>query len=97
MSAISCLFQNSNDKVLRDIYNKLIAPYEAALDISDYTGLQRLCYDRKYAHFVADYMLMLPGFTPQCGITFVPRAFYPGTMAIGMPKQSPYLGLMNFM
>jgi hypothetical protein len=83
--------------VLREIYSKLIAPYEAALDISDYTGLQRLCYDRKYAHCVSDYMLLLPAFMPPCSITFVPRAFYPGAMAIGMAKKNPYRGLLNFM
>jgi hypothetical protein len=97
MSATGCLFQNSTDKVLREIYNKLIAPYEAALDISDYTGLQRLCSDRKYAHCVSDYMLLLPLFMPPCSITFVPRAFYPGTMAIGMAKMNPYRGIMDFM
>jgi hypothetical protein len=97
MSAKSRLFQNSSDKVLRGIYTKLIAPYEAALDISDYTGLQRLCYDRKYAHCVPDYLLLLPMFLPPCSITFVPRAFYPGAMAIGVAHGSPYLGLLNFM
>jgi hypothetical protein len=83
--------------VLRGIYDKLIAPYEFVLDFYDLPGLQRLCYDRKYAHCLPDYMLLLPGFMPPCSFTFVPRAFYPGSMAIAMVKKSPYLGLMNFM
>jgi hypothetical protein len=96
-NTVRCLFQNSSDELLRDIYRKLIAPFEATLDLNDYPGLQRLCYDRNYAHLASDYMLLLPGCLPQCSITLVPQAFYPGTMAIATAKRSPYLGLLNFM
>ncbi|XP_021923392.1 probable glutamate receptor isoform X2 [Zootermopsis nevadensis] len=90
-------FKNSSNELLRDIYWKMIAPHEATLELTDFPGLQRLCYDRNYAHLASDYMLVLPGYLPQCSITLVPQAFYPGTMALATVKRSPYLGLLNYM
>jgi hypothetical protein len=91
------MFQNSSDVVLQDIYRKLIAPYEAQFEPYDVTGIHGICKERNYAYMVSDYVLMIPGHMPQCSITLVPHAFYPGTMAIGAAKRSPYLGILNFL
>jgi len=90
------LFQNSSDKVLRDIYKKLIAPHEANFGVIDSFGLPTICSDKKYAHFVSAYILMIPGNLPSCSFTFIPRAYYPGMFTIATAKRSPYRGILNF-
>jgi hypothetical protein len=90
------LFQNSSDKVLKDIYAKLIAPNEAVLDLNDWGGFTRLCHDRNYAHFASAYMLLIPGYLPPCNIKLIPRAFYPGMFTIATAKRSSYRGILNY-
>jgi hypothetical protein len=91
-----CIFQESKVKLLKQIYEKLIAPHESTLTISDLKGLRRLCYDKKYAHMTVDYNLLKKGYPPNCSITFIPDAYFTGVLAIPTAKESPYLGLLNY-
>lgn len=89
------MFQRSSDKLLRRIYDRLIAPHESTLSFSDVEGLQRLCYERKYAHMTSDYNLMKKGYMPNCSVSLIPEAFFRGLLAIPIAKNGPYLGLFN--
>jgi hypothetical protein len=82
--------------VLKDIYVKKIAPHEDNFEAWDYVGLEELCIDNKYAYFISAYMLLIPGFLPNCSFTFIPRAYYPGMFSIPTAKRSPYRGILNF-
>jgi hypothetical protein len=90
------VFQKARVKLLQDIYERLIAPYEHTLFNSDVEGLRRLCYDKKYAHMTTDYNLLKEGYMPNCSISKIPRALFLGFIAIPMKKKSPYLGLLNY-
>ena len=90
------LFQNSSNKLFRDIYEKLIAPHEATFLIFDLYGLFLVCNEKKYAHFGSAYMLLIPTFRPNCSFTLIPRAYYPGMFTIATSKRSPYRGILNF-
>jgi len=81
--------------VLKDIYKKLIAPHEVHFGYMDSFGLPMICSDKKYAHFVSAYMLLIPQNLPSCSFTFIPRAYYPGMFTIAMAKRSPYRGILN--
>ena len=89
------MFQASKEKLLKLIYNRLIAPHESTLNFSNIEGLRRLCYEKKYAHMVSDYTLLREGFMPNCSISLIPKAFMRGWLAIPLAKKSPYLGLLN--
>lgn len=90
------MFQESSVKLLKNIYRKLIAPHESSLIFSDVEGLQRLCYDKKYAHMTSDYNLLREGYAPNCRISKITDAFIRGLLAIPMAKGSPYLGIFNY-
>jgi hypothetical protein len=90
------MFQTSTDSHLKIIYDRLIAPHESTLTFSDIEGLQRLCYEKKYAHITSDYNLLREGFLPNCSISLIPKAFTRRLLAIPLAKKSPYLGLLNY-
>jgi hypothetical protein len=90
------VFQESRVKLLKNIYRRLIAPHESTLIFSDVEGLQRLCYDKKYAYMTSDYNLLRERYAPNCSISQITHAFFPGLIAIPMAKGSPYLGLFNY-
>jgi hypothetical protein len=83
-------------KLLKNIYKRLIAPYESTFLQSDVEGLRRLCYEKKYAYMTSTYNLMKKGYMPNCSVSLIPHAFYPGLLAIPMAKRSPYRGLLNY-
>jgi len=81
---------------MRDIYEKLIAPHEAELEFYDLIGLHLICSEKKYAHLVSAYILMIPINRITCSFTLIPRAYYPGMYTIALAKKSPYRGIFNF-
>jgi hypothetical protein len=90
------LFQNSSNKLLRDIYQRLIAPYEADFKTHDSKAMPLVCSEKKYAHIVSAYLLLFPMNRPRCSFTLIPRAYYPGMYTIATVKKSPYRGILNF-
>ena len=90
------LFQNSSNKLMRDIYEKLIAPHEDQLELYDTFGLSLICSEKKYAHLVSAYILMIPMNHINCSFSLIPRAYYPGMYTIALAKNSPYRGILNF-
>jgi len=58
--------------------------------------LPLICDDKKYAHFVPLYPLLLPMNRINCSFTLIPRAYYPGMHTIATAKSSPYRGILNF-
>jgi len=81
---------------MRDIYGKLIAPYEANFGQHDSMGLQLICNETKYAHFGSAYILLMRAFRPRCSFTLIPQAYFPGMYTIATAKRSPYHWILNF-
>jgi len=81
---------------MRDIYEKLIAPHEDQLGFHDLFGLPLVCSEKKYAHLVSAYMLMIRMNRINCSFTLIPQAYYPGMYTIALAKNSPYRGILNF-
>ncbi|KAJ4433821.1 hypothetical protein ANN_16133 [Periplaneta americana] len=89
-------FRDSTEKLYKDIYSRKIAPHEKTLDNSDIVGMQRLCDEMNYAHFTSSYNLMKQGYLPNCSVTVLKQACFPGHIAIAIAKGSPYLRLFNY-
>ncbi|PSN41923.1 hypothetical protein C0J52_06811, partial [Blattella germanica] len=89
-------FRQANVKLLKEIYQKMIEPYESTLYTSDKKGMEDVCRIDKFAYMVSTYSMMKRGFLPSCSLAVIPQAFYPGNIAIGITKKSPYLGIFNF-
>jgi len=81
---------------MRDIYEKLIAPHEDQLGLYDMFVLPLICSEKKYAHLVSAYILMIPMNHITCSFRLIPRAYYPGMYTIALAKNSPYRGILNF-
>jgi hypothetical protein len=90
------MFQHSRQKLLKRVYERLIAPHESTLSFIEEEGLQRLCREKKYAHVTTDYTLVTEGYVLNCSISPIPKASFTGLLAIPISKRSPYLGLLNY-
>jgi hypothetical protein len=81
---------------MKNIYEKLIAPHEDQFESHDSLALSLICSDKKYAHLVSVYLLLIKSNRPYCSFTLIPRAYYPGMYTITIAKKSPYRGIFNF-
>jgi hypothetical protein len=75
---------------MNQIYDKLVAPYESSLPVDDTEGLERLCSIRNYALAAQTFNLINVGHIPNCTITTLPEAFFPGSIAVAISENSPY-------
>jgi hypothetical protein len=89
------IFQDSNDTVIRQIYDKLMAPYEYFMLKDDIVGLERVCGMEKYALVTDNFMLINLRFVPNCSVTYIPKACFPGSLAVALTQDSPYRKLFN--
>jgi hypothetical protein len=80
---------------MKKIYDKLMAPYERSMPMNDIEGIQRVCNLEKYALTTHTFNLLNLGFVPNCSITYVPQAFFPGSIAVAIRDKSPYKELFN--
>ena len=80
---------------MKKIYDKLMAPYESSVPLDDIEGIRRLCSLDKYALATNTFNLINLGFVPDCSITYLPQAFFPGTIAVAVTHDSPYKELFN--
>ncbi|PSN42624.1 Ionotropic receptor 113 [Blattella germanica] len=86
------LFSNSNDSVLKEVYEKFLVP-ESSLPETDEEGIYRLC-SRKYAYVSAG--LAMSGHTFPCDVTKLPDVGFPVSLSLAFVKGSPYKGLINY-
>jgi len=80
---------------MRKIYDKLMAPYESCMPEDDVVGIRSVCSLKKYALATNTFNLINLGFVPNCSITYVPQAFFPGSIAVAVTHDSPYKELFN--
>jgi hypothetical protein len=80
---------------MSQIYDKLVAPYENSLPLDDIEGIQRLCSTSNYALATNTYNLINLGYIPNCTITDVPEAFFPGSIGVAVSENSPYKEIFN--
>jgi hypothetical protein len=82
---------------MSQIYDKFVAPYQNSLPVDDIEGLQHVCNIRNYALATHTFNLITMGYIPNCTITALPEAFFPGTIGIAFSENSPYREVFNQM
>ena len=80
---------------MKKIYDKMMAPYERSMPENDIEGIRRVCDVKNYALATNTFNVMNLGFVPNCSITCVPQAFFPGSIAVAVTDESPYKELFN--
>ena len=80
---------------MKKIYDELMAPYEDSMPVNDVEGISSVCNLKKYALATNTFNLINLGFVPDCSITYVPQAFFPGSVAVAITDDSPYKELFN--
>jgi len=80
---------------MKKIYDKLMAPYEHLMPVDDMKGMRRVCNLKKYALATNTFNVLNLGFIPNCSITYVPQAFFPGCIAVAITDENPYKELFN--
>ena len=72
-----------------------MAPYESSMPKDSIEGIQRVCNLKNYALAANTVYLINQGIVPECSITYVPQAFFSGSMAVAITIDSPYKELFN--
>jgi hypothetical protein len=80
---------------MKKIYEKLMEPYESYMPVDDIDGIRRVCEMKKFALTTNTFNLINQGFVPECSITYVPQAFFPGSVSMATRDGSPYKELFN--
>jgi hypothetical protein len=80
---------------MKKIYKKTNASYEHLMPMDDVKGLHRVCSLKNYALATHTFSLMNQGIVPNCRITYVPQAVFPGSVAVAITDESPYKELFN--
>jgi hypothetical protein len=89
-------FQKSEDRVLLDVYKKLIQPYENDLP-NDYTeALSRICSRKKYGALISSQSFRGLEMYATCNVMPIPKAaFSHGAASMITSKRSPYKRMFN--
>ena len=90
------LFQLAQEGIGRDVYKKLIAPYENDMPNSTLDGFRRVCADRKFAFIDLNILDKELATELSCHVMPLPDAFYSHRYAFIIIKNSPYKGLINW-
>ncbi|KAJ9584267.1 hypothetical protein L9F63_021389, partial [Diploptera punctata] len=85
----------SKVELLKIIYRKKIYPFRHLLPTNVNEGLEKICQENNYAFMVSMYGLIEQISFIHCSIAYVPQAFFPGSIAIAMVKESHYKGIFN--
>ena len=80
---------------MKKIHDKLMAPYEGSMPVDDIEGIHRVCSMKNYALATNTFNLINQGIVPNCSITYVPQAFFPGCIAVAITDESPYKEMFN--
>ncbi|XP_069681206.1 glutamate receptor ionotropic, delta-1-like [Periplaneta americana] len=88
-------FKNASARVLREIYEKFLLPYEDRLPSGTLEGLQKVCNSR-HAHVTSINHLMFYMNQVNCSLIVVPDASFPSSLAFATVKNSAYKGLLNY-
>ncbi|KAJ9584260.1 hypothetical protein L9F63_021382, partial [Diploptera punctata] len=88
-------FKESKVDLLNIIYKKKIYPNRHMLPRNNNEGLEKICQEKNYAHVTSTYILIQQIRLIHCSIVLIPQAFFPGSIAITMVKESHYKGIFN--
>ncbi|KAJ9584263.1 hypothetical protein L9F63_021385, partial [Diploptera punctata] len=78
----------SKVELLKMIYGKKIVPFRHLLPRNISEGLEKICQENNYAFVTSTYGLIEQINFIHCSIVFIPQAFFPGSIAIAMVKES---------
>jgi hypothetical protein len=87
----------SNNLILKQIYDKQIAPHKSDLPTSMLEGLQRVCLRQSYASMSYEKTISLTFGQLKCRIQKVPKAFIAVRKSLALQKRSPYMGIFKQM
>ena len=90
------LFQLAKGGIEREIYERLIAPFNNDMPNSTIDGYRRVCADHKYAYFGINYLKIIGPFSVHCKLIKLPGNSYSNPWAFIISKNSPYKGLINW-
>ncbi|KAJ9579350.1 hypothetical protein L9F63_024547, partial [Diploptera punctata] len=85
----------SKVELLKMIYRKKIDPFSHLLPRNAKDVLEKICQENNYASVTSTYVLIETNNLIHCSIVYVPQAFFPGSLAIAMVKESHYKGIFN--
>ncbi|KAJ9579004.1 hypothetical protein L9F63_024892, partial [Diploptera punctata] len=88
-------FKNSPNKLMNEIYNKLIHPSINTLPQSSLEGLNRVCAWRKYSWMIAEINAFSYNKQLSCKLFPVSEAFIPGFASMAIKKNSPYKAIIK--
>ena len=72
-----------------------MAPYEQSMPEDDLEGMRRVCNTKNYALSTNPFNLLNLKIFPNCSVTCVPQAFFPGSIAVAVRDESPYKELIK--
>jgi hypothetical protein len=87
--------QETSDSILRQVYDKFIAPKGHDLQINSKIGLNKICLDKKFAFVTSDLFAAHIKNNLSCSIVALPEALNREYLALAVQKKSPYLEILN--
>jgi hypothetical protein len=92
---LAFILQNSNDTLMKQVYEKCIAPHEPTLPETMLEGLQWLCTRDKYATMSTERFVLSNWNQLPCTAHRVPKAYMTVTISMVIQKNSPFLGILK--
>jgi hypothetical protein len=80
----------SNNSVLREVYNKSIAPIESSLPSTLLERLQMVCADSRHSAIATESDVFTNWDKLNCTLNKVPTAFIAAAVSFSIQKESPY-------
>ncbi|PSN46811.1 Ionotropic receptor 145 [Blattella germanica] len=94
-SATLNYFDKSNNSLMNEIYNKLIAPEKYSLPVTNEQGLTLICKRKKYAYMSPSITAEMEISKLPCRIIEVPNTDIPVSSSMVVNKHNPYRKLMD--
>jgi hypothetical protein len=97
VSKAKCVYmlQNSNDSLVKKVYENHVAPYESTLPTTMLQGLERVCASDKYATMSTETVVLRDWIQLPCAVYRVPKDSIAGAVSMAIRKRSPFLGILK--
>jgi hypothetical protein len=86
---------STEDALRRQMYQKLILPHEADIPSSVQEELQTVCSGNRQAYFASLHAVIALLRNLSCSPVVVPWTYVPGTVYMGITKNSPIPGTLQ--
>ncbi|XP_021924658.1 uncharacterized protein LOC110832178 [Zootermopsis nevadensis] len=83
-------FKMSNNSVLREVYQKFIAPIESSLPRTLLDRLEMVCANRKYSAIATERDVLVNLDKLNCTLNKVPNAYLAAAVSFSIQNKSPY-------